>query len=221
MRSYPRGVELLRPLVGPKTIIDVGVAEGTPDLYRHFPSQRYLLVEASPDYTEDLDSLAKSLDAVVEKVFCGRESGAVKFRVYSDPHKSSRYQAAGETLVDEVTVPVETLDDLVSKHRLPTPYLLKVDVEGAELDVIAGAGRTLASTEAVIAEVSVAPRFNDAPGFADIVAVMDGHGFSVFDILAGKDFPEPGRLYTVDLVFVRSDAAFRAAAESPGQGSGS
>jgi hypothetical protein len=150
------------------------------------------------------------LDAVVENVYCGRESGSVQLKVYADPRKSSRYEAARDLAFrEETTVPVQSLDKLIEKHRLPDPFLLKVDVEGAELDVIAGAESTLGHTEAVIVETSIAPRFKGGAEFADVVAAMSEHGFSVFDILAGIDFPERGRLYQVDLVFVRSEAQFR------------
>lgn len=209
-RSFEIGVENLKRFITPTTVIDVGVATGTPELYRHFPSARYLLVEANPAFAEDLSRLAGRLDAVVENVFCGREQGSTELRVHSEPSKSSLYESARGLTVESVqSVPVERLDALVAKHRLEPPFLLKVDVEGAELGVIAGAEATLRSADAVIAETSIAPRFAGGTELAALVAAMDDNGFAVFDILSCFDYPSPGSLYQADLVFVRSDAAFR------------
>ncbi|HYN90854.1 MAG TPA: hypothetical protein VER75_02955 [Thermoleophilaceae bacterium] len=57
-------------IISPAAVIDVGVAAGTPSLYRHFPSHRYLLVEANPVFRDALDALTRRLDAAVENVFC-------------------------------------------------------------------------------------------------------------------------------------------------------
>jgi len=203
-------MENLKRFATPRTIVDVGVAHGTPELYCHFPNCRYLLVEANPEYAPDLESLATRMDAVVENVFCGQEAGSATLKISSDASKSSLYEAARDLAVErEIVVPVASLDALVAKHRLEAPYLLKIDVEGAELDVIGGADETLNSTEIVIAETSVAPRFQGGAELADLVAAMKARGFSVFDIVGCFDFPAPGRLYQADLVFVRSDADFR------------
>jgi FkbM family methyltransferase len=191
-------------------VIDVGVGEGTPDLYRCFPDARYLLVDANPASADALSALASKLDAATELVFCGREPGSVKLKVYAEASKSSRYASARElSLEREVLVPVQTLDTLVEKHQLARPHLLKIDVEGAELEVLQGAALTLRSTDAVIAEASIAPRFHGGTSFEELVAILSAHGFAAFDFLDCFDYPEPGRLYQADVVFVRSDATFR------------
>lgn len=67
-------------------------------------------------------------------------------------------------------VRVTPLDPLIAELGLGHVDLLKVDVEGAELEVLAGAQRTLGTTAAVFIEVhgDLLPR---------VAAVMNGHGF--------------------------------------------
>lgn len=210
MRSFSRGVERLSGVVSPKTIIDVGVAEGTPDLYQHFPDHRYLLVEANPVYAEHLAQLGQQLDAVVENVFCGAEVGEAQLNSYADPRKSSMYETTRTMVVEQqVVVPIRPLDALITKHQLNGPYLLKIDVEGAELEVIRGATETLTECEAVIIEASILPKYKGGPEFADLVQLMHQHGFAVYDIVAGVNHPKTGALYQVDLIFVKQDAPIR------------
>ncbi len=211
-RSFSRGLRLLKSVVSPTTVIDIGVATGTPNLYEHFPpgNHRYMLVEANPLFKDDLDKLRARLDAVAIGAFCGSEPGQVELKIYSDPRKASAYVTTrGLAVGSTAIVPVQTLDNLVAEHCLIPPYLIKLDVEGAEVDVIRGARNTLLNTDAVIAEASVLPRFNGGAGFADLVGAMDESGFAVFDILSGVNHPKTGYLYQVDLVFVRADARFR------------
>jgi hypothetical protein len=97
---------------------------------------------------------------------------------------------------------VTTLDRLVGARRFPAPYGLKIDVEGAELEVIRGAAETLGATDFVIAEVSVLDRFEGGHTFAEFVAAMDAAGFAARDIL-GVGRADTSEVTFVDLVFRR------------------
>jgi hypothetical protein len=102
------------------------------------------------------------------------------------------------------------VDDLVAEHGLAGPFVVKVDVEGAELQVLEGARATLEQTELVLLEVSF---FRLVPGgaeLADVVAWMRDAGFSAYDIYSGHLRPLDGALAQVDIAFVRTDGRFRA-----------
>jgi hypothetical protein len=59
---------------------------------------------------------------------------------------------------------------------------LELDVQGGELDVLMGAGRTLDTTLGIQAEVEFAPIYVDQPLFADIDRFLRGRGFQLFDL---------------------------------------
>ena len=61
--------------------------------------------------------------------------------------------------------------------------MLKVDMEGYELNVIRGRAAFLRRTDVVIAEVSFAERFSGSYSFAEFIAAMKEKVFYVFDLL--------------------------------------
>jgi methyltransferase FkbM-like protein len=68
---------------------------------------------------------------------CGPESGCL-----AKPGGCRRsVNRAGRSYIIEV--PVTTLDDIIEEHELPRADLLKIDVEGLELEVLKGAGKSI------------------------------------------------------------------------------
>jgi FkbM family methyltransferase len=202
-KSTQRGLEILAQFTPPpQTIIDIGVADGTPELYAQYSQKKFLLVEANPQYKETLQNLVENINAELEMVFCGAEEGTEILQLYKDGRKASKHVKRDEQPLDNVSVPVKRLDDLIVKHKFLPPYLVKIDVEGAELEVLKGAEHILPDAVAVIVETSVAPRFDDQPTFAEVVWFMHQHGFALFDIWDGAI--KYNRLLHLDLVFTPS-----------------
>jgi hypothetical protein len=117
-------------------------------------------------------------------------------------HDPARYK------VDRIVVPTLTLDGLVRRGEVPTPNLLKVDVEGHELPVLRGAEPLLAGVEVVILEISL-ERFWNQPVFHEVIAQMADWGCWVYDFVGFNRRPADGSLGQADVCFVRADSNLR------------
>jgi FkbM family methyltransferase len=211
-RTLPEVLEHVRGQgFAPATVVDVGVATGTPELYAAFPGARLLLVEPLAEYAPALDALRAERGAEVAQVAAGAEPGTLELTVHRVLSCSS---VVGERSGDEADVtrrevPVARVDALVAERGLRGPYVLKVDVEGFELDVLAGAEAILPQTELVLLEVSLFQLNGANPQLGDVVCAMRDRGYVVYDIYNGHLRPLDGALAQVDLAFVRDDGRFR------------
>ncbi|MGH6737926.1 MAG: FkbM family methyltransferase, partial [Bradyrhizobium sp.] len=99
-------------------------------------------------------------------------------------------------------LPTSRLDTLVEQNRLERPDMIKIDVQGAELEVLAGAPHTLDHCQALIAELSFLAYNEGAPLFAEVLRKIVDHGFAPVDICElhrGRN----GLVMQADLLLVR------------------
>jgi FkbM family methyltransferase len=111
---------------------------------------------------------------------------------------------------EAVTLPMDTLDNALAPAAVQAPLLLKLDVQGFELEILKGAKRTLGISEVVIMEASLLPYNEGAPLFAEVVAFMNGAGFAAFDFCGQLRRQTDQVLFQTDIVFVRRESSLRA-----------
>jgi FkbM family methyltransferase len=195
----------------PRTVIDAGVANATPELYSTFPSASIVLIEPLSEFEPFLRQICSSYNAQYVLAAAGAAPGSATFHVHADKFSSSLLAEVEGASVDGAprTVPVVSLDQLSSEKNLSGPFLIKLDVQGAELQVLAGASRTLQHTEAVILEVSFFASMIGGPQFHDVVSRMKDLGFVAYDVFGFQYRPLDGALNQLDMIFVREDGPFR------------
>jgi len=87
-------------------------------------------------------------------------------------------------VVAERNVDVTTLADALERFKVPYVDFIKLDIEGAELDVLRGAGRYLDTGGlcGVLAEVRFQPEINGCPVFSEVDQFLRGQGFRIYDL---------------------------------------
>jgi FkbM family methyltransferase len=188
------------------TFIDIGVAHGTPELYRLFAKQKIVLIDPLPGVEEELAKQYRGqFDYQFFQTAVGSAPGKVTFNVMTGRGKSGipvRSEMTKDKIVEQREVEVTTLDALLATQSFAPPFGLKIDTEGFELEVLKGAERTLVQTEFVIAEVSVKKRFVNSYRFSDVVSFLGSQGFELIDILNFR--PRTQRFY--DCLFMKYDS---------------
>jgi FkbM family methyltransferase len=208
-RMYWESAYLRRLGFRPQTIIDVGVGHGTPQLYAAFSDAQLILVEPLSEFFEEIGQLVARRRGVHIAAAAWSSEGERELRV--EPHViegSSLYSRHPFAKISDTATPrrvrVTTIDRILANHAFPAPFGLKIDTEGAELEVIRGAAATLEWTVFVIAEVNVLHgRFEGSYSFAQFIAAMDQAGFEVCDLLGVGRRGSSSHVNYVDLVFQR------------------
>lgn len=196
----------------PNTVIDVGVAKGTFALYEAFPNAFHLLIEPLQEFEPSLRKILETYKGGYIIAAANSQPGLLPFNVHTDHlGGSSFFKEAMGTDFDgtERTVNAVRIDDLLRENNLQGPYLIKVDTQGHELNVLEGALKTLEQTELIILEVSMFQFMVGAPQFHDVVVYMKNRGFVAYDIFGGAVRPLDGALGQIDMVFVKENGLFR------------
>lgn len=111
--------------------------------------------------------------------------------------------APDSKFVDKITVPIYKLDTIVDSYleNNLNEILLKIDVQGFESQVLAGASLTLKKIKIVQLECSLIPLYNGQELLKDLLIRMDSLGFELFDIIPVVVDDSSSKLIQVDAFF--------------------
>lgn len=139
----------------------------------------------------------------------GDKPGRAEFSVSSDLYGSSLIAVSDiVSIVDKISVPIRTIDDIATERRLEGRGLLKIDVQFSEHLVIEGALKIIQDhIDVVILELTLARVHPSARTLLEMSNRMAELGFRFFDQIGGWRVPTTGELEQLDVVFVRDGLA--------------
>ena len=127
---------------------------------------------------------------------------ATDFSSFLLPNDYSLETYGGATEVERVEqVPMRRLDSVADDYLPDGDLFLKLDTQGWNLEVLAGAERTLARVAVLQVELTVKPVYERMPPYHEVAAVLDRLGFDVtgfFPVVYDGDL-----LVEADCVLVR------------------
>lgn len=219
--SYPKRRQALIEGKGVRTVLDVGAHAGEfgQSLRHHGYRGPIVSFEPVAAQFERLHRVANGDPAWnCRKVAIGDSIGEVEIHISGNDGFSSsiremdaRHEEAEPTssYVGSETVTIGTLDK-ERPESASIPFFLKVDVQGFESEVLAGAELTLAQCAMIELELGLVELYSGQALFTELVASMAGKGFVLNDIEPGFRDEHSGQLLQVDALFV-AEGADRAA----------
>lgn len=183
--------------------IDGGAFRGdwTRDFWNVFPQVPVLMVEPQPELHTELRELSQSVDgSAVIAAALSNHSGSVMFTLQES---NSGIRNSATPAEESISLPCTTLETILQERPGFTPNLLKLDLQGHELQAMHGAGATLSRFEVIICDLSVIP-IGGVPAFAEVNRFFEEQGYQFYDVLPQYDRPLDGALWQVDAFYVRS-----------------
>jgi FkbM family methyltransferase len=195
-RIKDRGVEI-------QGVIDVGASNGmwSAVCEKHYPTARYLLVEAQMIHQADL------------KRYCGRRRNAeftisaagdaVTTVYFDDSSPFGGVVSKERTDCARTEVRQTTLDAEVKARALSGPYLVKLDTHGYEIPILQGAREeVLPNAGLLVIETYNFKILPNSLRFDEMVAYMRQLGFGVIDLSEPLWRERDRSLWQFDLFFV-------------------
>ena len=187
----PWTIEWLRALPGGAVLYDVGANIGVTTLVAaERPGVRIVAIEPAP---VNFASLVKNiaLNGLSDRVCplalgLGAHTGVMRLNLASDEAGAAMHSfgAILQLAGDPERIPTGAhqcmcmrLDDLVAWNGLPFPTHVKIDVDGAELDVLRGAGAVLADERCRAMQIEVVDQDASCERSTDVTALMTAAGW--------------------------------------------
>jgi FkbM family methyltransferase len=199
----------------PRLVVDVGANRGawTRMARRVFPEARFLLFEPQPEMRNPLDALCRE-DSNVEwfEVACGSREETRLQTIWPDlegssflPYSDAERIARGE----QRPVRLRPLDDLLLERGASIPDLVKLDIQGFELEALRGATSLFGHTELFVVETSLFEFLPRLPLLREVIDFMAERGYEVYDLAGRIRRPVDGALGQLDVAFAKRRGRFR------------
>lgn len=165
----------------PKVIYDIGacVLHWTREAKKVWPNSEYILFDAAQSVEPFLRNSGHSYWL---GVLTNEDDKRIEF--YEDPENpggNSYYkETTGAYTSEHKSVRTGwTLDTVIKANKWPWPDLIKMDIQGAEVDVMKGAPECMKRASHIILEAQHENYNEGAPRVNDVITWMDAHGFDL------------------------------------------
>jgi FkbM family methyltransferase len=189
-----------------RCVVDGGAANGhwTRQLRELYPNATVICIEPRPDAQSELQQLARELPNIhIAPVLLGPNHGNIEFHIDS-VHSSALPNSQGRAFGETRTVEMTTLDDLVAKLKLPWPDLIKLDLQGFEMEALKGAAQCMEHTQALLLELSLYEFQKGCPLADEVISNLRERKFRIYDIPNLSHRPLDGALGQMDFLFLRN-----------------
>jgi FkbM family methyltransferase len=175
---------------GAKTVYDIGGHVGSWSLLCNalYPKTEIFAFEPLPRHIEEFAANTRDISNI--RLFPCALGSHVETRNFHPATRSAASSFLPLTSVgkeqwhldneEAVTMNIVPLDDIVAREKLPNADLIKLDVQGFELEVLRGGIQALKHARWVLSEVSFRPFYEGQVLFSELAAFLTQHGYETY-----------------------------------------
>jgi FkbM family methyltransferase len=193
-------------------VLDVGANKGQFALFARsrFPNARILSFEPLPRPVAKFERVFRQDPRIkIIRAAVSKNRGTLTMHVTEHDDSSSalgvgnaQREIFNTREVDQCEVPCGPLSDFVAEGDLGSRNLLKIDVQGLELEVLRGAEPLLDQFAAIYCEVSFIELYVGQPLASEIIVFLAGHGFRLTGTY-NTSLSAKGQPVQADMMFIR------------------
>jgi FkbM family methyltransferase len=200
-----------------RTVFDVGAFQGdaTSRYAELFPDAEIYAFEPYPPSYEALEAMYSNTPRIhlVNAAVSSRPGEATFYvngvastnSLLPRPSAGRRYFSPEAVTRSTISVPTISIDEFRAKHNVPVPDILKLDIQGMELEALRGAEQTLNSgrggVSLVFSEVTFVPHYEKGVLFDELSSYLRKRGFTLFNIYEMHS-ANVGQLRFGDAIFI-------------------
>lgn len=186
-------------------VLDVGVQRATGSLIEVYPDVPHLLFEPVASFHPDIRKNYQAIRHEIVGVALSDVDGVGHMQSAMIDGKEVSHAWLAKT-GDEVKV--ARLDTMAPQYDFKGPYLLKIDVDGADIPakIVDGAAGVMGDVSIVVCEMVTAR-------FMDLAGRIGSYGFGLWDIVESCYYD--GVFYQCDAIFIRNDLIAKKPALKP------
>jgi FkbM family methyltransferase len=204
---------------GSRVILDVGANRGNfaTNILLGAPLSEVHCFEPNPELFPELEAKCRSLGsekgrprAIANGIGVGTASGTLDLIVTNFAPASSMlpvseasrsgWPKADLAVKRRNAVPVRTIREYAGAHNIKAVKILKMDVQGFEMEVLKGCGDFLGHIEYIYAEIQFRPLYEGAPLWTDMLKYLKERGFRP-ELMGGICLGPAGEPLQADLLW--------------------
>jgi len=200
----------LKDKFNPDYILDIGCGHGEWFLksVKFFPNSKYLLFDGNKLNQKKLSTLKKKYKNLFYKI-CLLSDSVKELKFFNMGYGSSVYEEKTNFTRSVEYITSSTLEIELSSFNLNTTNnMIKLDVQGSEIDILNGLGKFISCFEIIILETAVKEYNKGSPLFVDVIKFMNEKNYTLYDVCDLKRLGMNNSfLIQLDAVFIRKNSS--------------
>lgn len=208
-------VRVLIQFIKPKYLCDIGAYTGKWSFVMHQMNpglEHVVLFEPQRKFREELRALP--LGNVQKVIYeCGLGDEEKSLTIKGGTSSASILDVApaqtqffpDSVKQDEEKIGIKVLDDIYSRDKLPYPDVIKIDVQGYELNVLKGARQVLSKAKYLVIELSFREFYAGQPPLSEVLQFLEMNDFMMvshgYELRSSKS---PLEILQMDGIFVNT-----------------